>query len=162
MRRQLRRSHGFTLVEMLFVIVIMSIVCLIIGRLLLNTYLTFSTAQNIADADWNNFLAIERIVNDVHRIRSPGDISTITASQFAMTDVSGNAVSYQFSGSTLTRNSQTLATNIQSFSFAYYDKNGTVTATASSVRYIKIAISVLKGTIPSSFSTLAATRGMTT
>lgn len=145
---------------MIISLVIAAIISVVIGKILLQGYQDFLIANDINEAEWNGFVALERIVEDIHNIRSASSIATMTASQFTFTDMSGNSVPYQFSGSTLTRNSQTLANGISGFSFSYLDKNGATTATAANVRYITIAISLTQNNIATAFSTTAATRGM--
>src|SRR3990167_1516897 len=127
-----RFQNGFTLIELVFSILLMGIISVVVGSILLNGYKTLLTSENISQADWQGFIALERIVNDIHTIRSAADISTISASNLVFTDVNGNSIQFQLSGSTLLRNSQTLASGIQGLTFGYLDANGSTTATASS------------------------------
>jgi len=157
LRRLGYKHRGFTFIEMVISLVIMAIISIVIGNIMLQGYQNFLTANNINEADWNGFVALERIVEDIHNIRSAAAITTIQPSDFSFTDMNGNNVQYQISGSSLLRNSQTLASGIQSFSFSYLDKNGSTTSTAANVRYITTTILLTQGI---SFATTAATRGM--
>lgn len=154
------RYKGFTLIELIATIVLMAIISIIVGQVLLNGYQNFITSQNISQTDWRGLLALERLANDIHTIRSAGDISTITSTQLAFTDVNGTAIQFQLSGSNLLRNSQLLASGVQSFNFSYLDKNGATTAAPSSVRFISISLALVENNFTQSFSTLIATRGM--
>ncbi len=158
MRIRRHSTSGFSLFELVLVIFIMGVISVVIGKILFQSYQSFLTSQDISEVDWSAFIALERIVNDIHRIRSANDITTIQSNQFTFTDDTGNSVQYTLSGNSLLRNSQTLANHIQSVTFNYLDKNGSTTATASAVRFIPLSITVAKGNTSSSFSTVGATR----
>ena len=93
-------------------------------------------------------------------IRSSSDISTIQSNQFAFNDVNGNSVQYSLSGQFIMRNSQILSNGVQSLSFSYLDKNGSITSSASAVRYIIIGMTIAEGNLLLPFTTMAAMRGM--
>lgn len=154
------KKAGFTLIEMSLALVIMGIIGVVIGRVMLQSYQMFTTMQNITEADNQAFLALERIVNDIHTMRSPVDITTMAASQLSFVDQSGVSIQFQLSGTTLSRNSQTLATGVQSLVFTYKNNTGATTATASQVRYIAIDLTTVHGTMTAAFSTQAAIRGI--
>lgn len=156
----MRRQRGFTLLELILSIVIIGVISVVVGRIIFQSFKTFTIAQNVSDIDWQGLLVMENFANDVHTIRSANDISTITSSNFSFVNTSGTTVTYQLSGSTLTRNSQTLATGVQSIGFAYYDKNYSVTATAANVRYITFTATFLQNNLSLPFITMAGTRGM--
>lgn len=160
MANRKREQAGFTLIELVFTMVLISIISIVIGKVFFQGYQTLLTSSNISESDWQGFIGLERMVNDIHTIRSSAGITTINASQLAFTDVNGNSITFQLSGSNLLRNSQILASNVQSLAFGYLDANGNTTATASSVRYISIAMTMTKGDMTLSMSTLAGTRGM--
>lgn len=155
-----QKQRGFTLIELVFTMVLIGIISVVVGRILFQGFGDVITAENISNADWQGFTAIERMANDIHTIRSAQDISTIGAAQLVFTDVSGASVQFQLSGSTLLRNSETLAIGIQSLALTYLDGNGNVTATAANVRYIKIAMNMTQGNLTLGLQTLVGTRGM--
>lgn len=155
------KTKAFTLIEMVLTTVLISIISVVIGRILFSSYSNMLTSENISNADWNAFVALEKITNDVHKIRSSADMTTIAASNLVFIDVDGASVQLQLSGSDLLRNSKTLATGISGLTFGYLDYNGAATATASSVRYITVSITSAQNNISATFSTLIGTRGMT-
>lgn len=154
------RQRGFTLMELVMVIAIMGIVSVVVSRIFFQSFQTFIIAQNVTNIDWQALLVMQRFENDVHHIRSSNDISTISSGTFSFVDVSGNTVTYQLSGSALLRNSQTLATGVQSIAFVYYDSNYAVTASTTSVRYVTLSVTYIQNNLSLSFSTMAGTRGM--
>jgi prepilin-type N-terminal cleavage/methylation domain-containing protein len=139
-------NQGFTLIEMVMVIIILGIIIGMSSSLLTQGLDTFSTGENIVNANWQGQIAMERMSRDILLVRSPAAITTIAANNFAFTDMSNNTVSYSLSGTSLTLtqngNSEVLANGILSLTFSYFDRNGTSTATATLVRQIRISINV--------------------
>jgi prepilin-type N-terminal cleavage/methylation domain-containing protein len=155
-----KKTAGFTLIELIMVIVIMGVISVVIGHILFQSFQTFITAQSVSDDDWQGLLSMNKFTNDVHNIRSMNDISTITASSFSFVDMSGTTVTYALSGSSLQRSGTTLASGVTGMAFAYYDKNYTVTSTAANVRYITFSTTLTQNNLSLTFSTMAGTRGM--
>jgi prepilin-type N-terminal cleavage/methylation domain-containing protein len=155
-----RSFIGFTLIELLITIIIMGILSVVIGKILFQSYQTFITAQYATEIDWQGWLALERMANDLHTIRSANDITTILSNQITFTDVNGNTVQYQLSGQSLMRNSQILASRVQSLNLSYQNQNGTTTAVPSAVRNISLSLTIAQGNLTASFGTLIATRGL--
>lgn len=156
-----KRHRGFTFIELIAVIVIISIISVIVSNILFNSFRMFRVSQDVTDTDWQGLLVIETFANDVHNIRSALDITTVTSSSFSFVDMSGNTVTYQLSGGSVLRTSITLASNVTTLTFSYFDKNGTTTATASSVRYVTASVTESQNGIVKTFTTMAGTRGMT-
>jgi len=136
------KQQGFTLIEAIIVIVILGVIGTIATTMLGQGLSAYLTAQNVTDADWQGQIALERMERDLRAVRSLNDISTATSSQFIFTDINGNSITYQLTGTSLMRNSQILADGIQSLSFSYTDKNGSTTATPANIRYVTVTINV--------------------
>ena len=143
---RLKSSQGFTLIEMIMVIVILGIIIGMSSSLLTQGLNTFSTGENIVNANWQGEIAMERMSRDILLIRSPADVTTIASNNLAFTDISNNTISYSLSGTSLnlTENGNTsiLADGVQSLTFSYFDKNGASTATTTLVRLIRISINI--------------------
>lgn len=152
---------GFTLIELVMVLMIISVISVVVGKILLQSGRSFTTSNNITEVDWQGFAVLARMTEDIHNIRSKNDIATISATQLGFTNTSGTSVQYALSGSTLSRNSQTLATGVTAFSLGYLDSLGASTSIPSLVRYITITLSTTEGNVSTSFSTLIGTRGLT-
>jgi type II secretory pathway pseudopilin PulG len=140
-----RRSKGDTLMELIFVIVILGIVATIGSLIITRGINAFFGGRDITRADWQARVALERMTRDLREVRTPTstDITTFTATQFTYNDIFANNVSYTLSGTTLTRNTQPLADNISAVNFSYLQRDGNTTAaTAAQVFYITVQLTV--------------------
>jgi prepilin-type N-terminal cleavage/methylation domain-containing protein len=153
-----RSQKGFSLLELIITIIIMGIISVIIGKILIQSFNMFSISQNIGEADWQGLFSLEKLTNDIHNIRSAGDITSISSSSFSFVDMAGTTVTYQLSGSTLLRNGLTVASGLSGLTFSYLDDTGAVTASA--VRYVSIAVTLSQNNLSFAFNTLVGTRGM--
>ncbi len=140
----LKVQQGFTLIEFIFVIMLLGIIAAISSQMLTQGVMAYFTATNVVDANWQGQLAIQRMMRDMSIVRSSNDISTANTNTFSFTDINGNTVSYALSGSSLSltynSNALILADGLQSLTFQYYDKNGAITATNNLIRYVKMTL----------------------
>lgn len=137
-KKNMIRMNGFTLIEMIFVILIVAIGGIAISRFFSQSLILSRTAQNAQEALNNGENAIERMVQDIRQLRSSSDMTIFTSSQLSFVDSGGNTDDYSLSGSNLLFNNQILINNVSNLTFAYYDKNGTSTNTKNNIRYIRI------------------------
>ncbi len=146
-RCSLKKLKGFSLIELIVVIVIIGIFTAIGSQILSKAFSGYFDNKYLIEADWQARLALERMQRDIRAIRSPADITTAGASNLVFIDTSGNTITYSLSGTSLDRQTnastvQVLADGIQSLTFSYYDENDAVTGTAANVRYITISLHV--------------------
>lgn len=157
----MREQRGFSLIELVLVMVIIGLISVVVGRILLQSGRSFVISHNASQVDWQGYAALSRLTDDVHTIRSKNDISTISTTNFSFTNASGSTVQYVLSGNTLLRNSQVIASGVSALTFSYLSSTGVATATASSVRYVGISMTLASGSVSTTFSTLVGTRGLT-
>jgi prepilin-type N-terminal cleavage/methylation domain-containing protein len=155
------KQAGFTLLELIITIVMLAVISVAVGRIVLEGLSMMQTSDKISSTGWQGLIALERFTNDVHRIRSKADITTVTASQFTFTDVNGTSVAYSLSSGKLMRAGQILADDIQSITFSYLDGSGASTSTAANVRYVKLALTLAHDGLTLSMATLTGVRGIT-
>ena len=141
-------QRGFTLVELVIVIMITGILVVIGSRILTAGYNSYLASRYLIAADAQARVALERIQRDVRAIRSPSDITTASSSQLVFVNTSGNTITYSLSGTSLKRQtnantSQILADGIQSLTLSYFDLNGAATAILANIRYITISLNVV-------------------
>lgn len=154
-------AHGFTLIELIIVIVITGIIIAGSSSLLLNGVNSYMAGKADINASWQANVAIERMTRDLRALASTANIITATSNEFAIRDINGATIDYKVVSNQLLRNTQVLANNVQSVAFTYYDANGTVTASASAVRYVEITLTVIYEKITTNFSTMVALWNLT-
>lgn len=89
--------------------------------------------------------AMTRMLAEIERIKAPAQISTMTSTALAFTDVDDQAVSFQLSGTNLLRGTDVLARNVSSLVFGYLDEDGNTTAVAADVRVIRATLTIAAG-----------------
>jgi prepilin-type N-terminal cleavage/methylation domain-containing protein len=156
-------SRGFTLLELVATIVILSVVAAIGSRILQTSFNAFYQNQYITDANAQGRLALERMSRDIHSINSPASIISATSSQLAFVNTSGNSMSFLLSGTQLWLNNQVLAdgVNVGSSSFTYLDENAAITTTLANIRYVIINLVLTQGGVNYTLRTTANTINFT-
>ena len=143
-----RASGGFTLIEMVASLVIVAVLGAIAATMMGKGFSTFFLGREVAQNDWQGRLAIERMTRDIRAARTPGDITTMTAGQLTYTDADNDTVSYQLSGTTLTRTQnggtpQVLADYATALNFTYLQDDGATAAAANTnVYFITIELTI--------------------
>ena len=164
----MRASHtqrGFTLVEMIVVIVVMAAIFAVGGAALGRAFESYVLTETVTDVDWQGRVALERMLRELREIRSAtaADLDLASSTQIWFVDASGNGVCFYRDGATsrlmrssaatsatcTTATAQPLADNVAAggLSFAYYDNTGTATVAATQVRYIAITLNVINAQI---------------
>ncbi len=139
--RQRHPRAGYTLMELVVVVVLLGILAGFLATCLdaaSRAYLDLrSRSANVSDAHQ----AFELMSRDIQEIRTAtsADIPTFTSSALTFTDISGTRVAYSFSGSTLTRDGQTLLDRLQSLSFAYLQQDGTTAVAATDIWTVEVS-----------------------
>lgn len=139
--RKVHKIAGFTLVELIVVIVLLGVIAAMGGHLLNRAFSGANKFNASNDPNyWQGVIAYERMVRDLREM-----VSLISASANSITyfDQSGNTVTYALSGSRLMRaifpaSGNVLASNVSSLSFGYYSGDGNVTNQENRVACINI------------------------
>jgi prepilin-type N-terminal cleavage/methylation domain-containing protein len=163
--------RGFTMVEMVIVIVVVGAIFAIGALVLGRAFESYDLTRKTTDVDWQGRVAMERMARELRNARS----ATATdlwlsgaspAAEIRFNDIDGNAVCFRLSGSTLQRsadgpggtcgttNPQPLADNVvaNGLSFYYYRNDGTAeTTTAANVYYITVTLQVTEGNITETY-----------
>jgi prepilin-type N-terminal cleavage/methylation domain-containing protein len=131
----IKRQRGFTLIELVLVIMIVGVLSVFSTRFIAQALNAFLQAQNVTSSTWQARLAYTRLVRDLRQIRSPTDVTTFTASEIAFTDMSGASFDYVLTGTALTLNGETLADGVTG-TFSYLTSAIGTATTAATIKYI--------------------------
>jgi len=139
---------GFTLIESLLAIVIISIMVVAVAEILISGMGSYSLITDRREALQGARLAVNMITNELQAISDPStDISSISATSltFAPAD-GGSPVTYSISGTSLLRNAKALAENVLPASgFEYYTAGGSATTDPAQVHRINVSVGVDTG-----------------
>lgn len=163
-------SGGFTLVEMIVVIILVGILFSLGSALLGRVFSSYALKREATDADWQAKVALERASRELRAVRSAtaADLDIASATQIRFVDTDGNGVCFyrDTAANRVMRSAQApgipgdpcgggqaLADNITALTFSYWDNTGAATAAVASVYYITAGITVVEGSYNASFRT---------
>ena len=141
------RPLGFSLIELIVVVVVLGIVASMGAVVVRDGMLGFLIGRETTSADWQARLALERIARELRDVAAPSS-SNIAAgacgtSTFTFSDITATPISYTLSTTTLQRNGQPLADNVTGLSFYCLQSDGqTYTTTPSAVYYVSVSMIV--------------------
>lgn len=144
-------SNGFTLIEIVITIVIVSIMAGIAGMIMTQGVRAFSHEQARNDVHQQARLGMERMAREIRVIRSTADITTMANTDLRFTDIQGTTVGFNWGSPTLNRwngiGNAVLASNITAFTFAYYQQDGVSAAAAPATLWlVEITLTATQGT----------------
>jgi prepilin-type N-terminal cleavage/methylation domain-containing protein len=135
---------GFSLVEMIVVIVVLGIVASMGALVVRDGMLGYLRGREITSADWQGRLALERITRELRDIAAPNasNIAACGGSTFAFSDINALPISYTLGTNTLLRNGQPLADNVSGLNFTCLTSAVQATATLTDVYYVSVSMVV--------------------
>lgn len=137
---------GFTLVEVIVVMVVLGIVASMGAIVVRDGVLGYLRGRDIISTDWQGRIALERMTRELRDVASPA-YSNISAtscgtSTFAFSDIDATPISYTRSASTLLRNGQPLADNVTGLRFYCLTSAVQATVTPAAVSYVSVSMVV--------------------
>ena len=170
----IRRLHshvaGFSLIELVTVMVLLGIVAAVAAPFVSNSFTAFFTGRDLVETDWQGRVALERMTRELRTLRAPADITMTSASDLTFVDIDGNSVRYFMSNCVLTiceltrlvppsATGQPLATGISGLAFSYLQRDGkTATAAPASVYYVIVDFTATQGANSRSYQATVSPR----
>lgn len=152
------REHGWTLIEVVTVLIVSSILAAMGARLMSTMFLSYFTARDITSSDAQARVAFERMTRELRQIRSATatDLDAASGVQVRFIDMDGNGVCFYRDGATNrlmrsadgpasacgTTSAQPLSDFVSALNFFYYTNTVALTATPASVSYVTVKVSV--------------------
>jgi MSHA biogenesis protein MshO len=150
-------SNGFTLIEIVITIVIVSILSGLAAMIILQGVRAYSDERSRSDVHYQSRAAMERMAREIRMIRwddtaGQADVTTMTATMLRYTDIQGIRMGFRLSGTEIQRTEdnaatwQTLASGVQSLNFAYFQQDGIATAAdATTLWFVAITMTDKQG-----------------
>lgn len=156
----MRRIEGFSLAELIMVIVILGILGAFVGPVLMNAMRSYGTVQTSVATQAKMRYAMERMGREMRDIRRQTtdstflDITSMTASSMAFFKTDGTQVILNGIGPSVNLAYVGTATGILtdqvqagSFALAYFQQDAsTVPLTAASISFVQISMTLTEGT----------------
>ncbi len=124
---------GFTLIEVILVIVLVTIIAAGFGQVFVNTSRAYVATDNRKGALQNGRWALDRMTREIRLVNNNTSVVTANASTFSFVDVNADTVTFSYDGATRQINrshllpvpgTDVLASNVDIFSFTYLDNTG--------------------------------------
>jgi prepilin-type N-terminal cleavage/methylation domain-containing protein len=143
------RQIGFSLLELIVVIVVLGIVAGIGATIVRDGLLGYLRGREVTSADWQGRLALERIARELRNAApTSGGVVNIAngscdSNTFAYSTAGSTPISYTISSNTLLRSGVPLASGVAALSFHCLKSDGrTSTVTPSEVYYVTVSMIV--------------------
>jgi len=150
----MKKEKGFTLIEVIIVIIVVGIISVIIGSMLLGVVKAWTFKFNRNDILWDGRLAINRITREIREVRNTTSVITASSSQFRFINTGNVNITYSLSSTNLNRTengtTNLLASNVSALTFTYYNASGTsipaptVSPSATNIRRVRISLTLTK------------------
>ena len=150
----MKKEQGFTLIEIIIVIIVVGIVSVIISSMLLGVVKAWTFKFNRNDILWDGRLALGRMTREIRTVKDSTSVTTATSSQFRFTDTGNKDITYNLSSTNLNRTengtANLLAENVSGLTFTYYNSSDVVipspevSPSATDIRRVRISLTLTK------------------
>lgn len=146
-RRRPRHTfeRGYTLIEMVLSLSIMIIVGGVASHVILQSMKVYSRTVPATDAAYQVSSSIERMKREIRAMKDRESLTEMTSTALSFENAADETISYEYSGGMLTRNGDLLAEGVTSFSFEYWQADGTAAITKADLRLLEIDLTVERG-----------------
>jgi len=155
------RQFGFTLVELIVVMVVLGIVASMGAIVVRDGMLGYLRGREITSADWQGRLALERIARELRDAAAIAPANACGTATFTFSDITSTLINYTQSATTLLRNGQPLADNLGANGLRFHclQRDGqTYTTTPAAVHYITVSMIISTANTSASYRTTVKPR----
>lgn len=153
------KKQGFTLIEVIIVILILGVIVSVGGVLLGLGFRGGFASKDLVYAASMARVAIGRMGDDILNARSATAANlSLNSNSITFASNDGISISYSLSGTNLMRNSKILSKDIGALNFTYYDQIFSTTSIPSDVRCIQINMTVTYNNSTNNLTTLVCPR----
>jgi prepilin-type N-terminal cleavage/methylation domain-containing protein len=141
-----KNKRGFTLIELVLVIILLGIVSIALTSAFVPTMQTSVTVDTRKDALQNARLGMERMLREIREARSIA--AGFNGTSLTFINAANTTITYSWSGvalAPLQRSTVDLACCVQSFALTYLQKDGSAAATPAQVWRILADLQVMVG-----------------
>lgn len=161
-----RREHGFSIVELVLVLIVFGILAAVAAPLLRTGFEAYATGRDIAETDWQARVAAERMTRELRAIRTPADLTITSASDVTFIDLDGATVRYCMgavggcpgTAGELMRNNEPLANGITALAFSFLTRAGAPTGAPAQVYYVTVDYTATQNAVTKSFRATVSPR----
>lgn len=137
--------RGFTLVEIIMVIVIVSIISVVLANYLFSLtrgwHFLSGQRRMVIEAD----AALTSMTKDIRRIQAGSSISTFTPTQITFVDIDSVPITYNQSGASLLRSGAVVLNNLQTLAISYLKGDGTTALVNSEIVLVRVRLTTVSG-----------------
>ncbi|QMT61229.1 hypothetical protein HBNCFIEN_02624 [Legionella sp. PC997] len=141
----MRTIKGFTLIEMLIVMIITGVVLSAVSLMLSAGFTNYFTGVKVTALTNQATMVMARMTKELQQANR---FSAINPTNMTFTTIDGSTISYSWSNPILLRtgaSAQTLNNQVTHFSLTYYQSNFTLTTTLTAVRAVTIDMTLSNG-----------------
>ncbi len=138
-KKKLYRTAGFTLLEAILVIAILSVIVGAVAPLFRTSVLGWEARDRRLELFQIARIAMDKMVREM---KTSVEFSTVLSDEVDFLDGNGNSVEFKLDGNILERNGDELASPVSALTFTYYDREGDTTTAAADVYSAKIALTI--------------------
>ncbi|KTC64611.1 prepilin-type N-terminal cleavage/methylation domain (plasmid) [Legionella adelaidensis] len=142
------KMRGFTLIEMVIVIVVTGILSAIVALFLRSGFTGYLAAKPVLPLAINANLALDKIMFELENATS---LNAIASDSLTFVNKQNETITISLHGTTVERtvdsnNAQPLLKNVTALTFKYYENNLNVSLSTDSTRLITAQITITDGT----------------
>ena|SRR3989338_1357498 len=142
--QELKRQRGFTLVELILVMVLIGAIFAVGSIILLRALDSYQYTTERAALLERSRYCVDRVVREF-QLLGTGDLTNVGATSIQFVDDLGNNTSFNLNGTDLRRGNDVLCSNVTNLAFTCYNSTGGVTGSAVQTRRLRIDLTVQGG-----------------